>query len=476
MGKMDMGHYLHQEMQMQMQITPQQIMAVNLLQLQQATLEARLKQEIEDNPALELVEKTGDDLEEMETEEESTGGEEEFDEDYYAEYFRYGERRFDDEKPDKQALLEEMKEPPKTLHEHLFEQLWELDLRGEERAVAEMIIINLTPDGFLKLDEDGEPFIFKDPRYPRERIEEVLEKIHRLDPPGIAARNHQESLLLQLDRLEGEFPIVREILAEHYEDLLRNRIPKIAREMGISVEDVKQAIEIIRKNLTPRPAGEFSGEELRYISPDVIVRKTEDGFDVELAGDFCDGIRISPEFKRKLQESVGKAREFYRAKLADANMIIRAIEQRRETLLRISRAIVDRQREWFEGVVDVPRGITRYDIARDIGVHHSTVSRGVMNKYMDTPRGIYPFSYFFGGKLHVDTREAWKTGEEEKSVKEVKRLIREIIDSEDKRKPLSDNKIREIIRERLGVSIARRTVAKYRESMGILGSSKRKEY
>ena len=478
MAKMEMGHILRTSQEMQMQITPQQIMAANLLQLQQATLESKLKQEIEDNPALEMKQKKEDDIE-LEAQEEDSRISEETEEDYYSDYASDYVRSYPgrDSDQDKQHIIESTKEPRRSLHEYLAEQLWELDLDSDERTIAEMILINLSPRGFLKCDKEGKPLIFRESRYPPEQIEHVLEKVQSLDPPGIAAVNHQESFLIQLRRMDGDFPVVEKILTCHYEDLLRNRIPKIARGLGMDVEGVKQAIEIIRKTLTPHPASEYEDDELQYVSADVIVRSVDGRFEIELADNFSEGISVSPDFKRKLRGSIGKAHEFYQEKLTGANMIIRAIEQRRETLLRITEAVLKRQIDWFEGRKEVPRGITRFDISEDIGMHHSTVSRGVMNKYIDTPRGIFPFSYFFGGSLQVgDDHASAAEADEEKSVKEIKRIIRNIVDSEDEKKPLSDKKIRDMIEQRTGVSIARRTVAKYRESIGILSSSKRKKY
>ncbi|MFC1581901.1 RNA polymerase factor sigma-54 [Planctomycetota bacterium] len=479
MARMELGQHLRASQEMQMQITPQQIMAANLLQLQQMSLEAQLNQEIETNPALELVEekKEPEDLEEPEAEAE----EETSEVDYYRDFNDDLDRRYvaNDAQNDKQHIIEMTHHRQETLKEYLQSQLWELNLAGTDAEIAELILINLAPDGFLMLAEDGEPLIFKHDRYDLEEVELVLNRIRQLDPPGIAARNHQESLLLQLSRLAGRFPVAERILTDHYDDLLSNRIPRIASELGISIEGVKQAIDVIRRNLTPNPAGDFAAEESRYVAPDVIIEKTDAGFEIRLNNYFGNSVQISPEFKKKLKDSLGQQREYMRGKIADATMIIRAIEQRQETLLRIASALVERQRDWFEGRREVPQGMTRYDIAEDIDMHHSTVSRGVMNKYVQTARGIFPLKYFFGGSLDIKRQSYDPSGadsDSEKSVKEVKRLLRKIVDEENGKKPLSDSKIRQLITERMGVRIARRTVAKYRESLGILSSSKRKEY
>lgn len=475
MGKMEMQQNLRLSQEMQMLITPQQIMSATILQLQQMNLNMKIRQEVDNNEALELVtsKKENDILVEEKDEAEDLDKDE-------SDIFReYGfDRRYspDDGVADKRHLIEMTPQRDKTLRQHLLEQLNEIGLSSSEFEIAEIILINLTSDGFLKLDEDGTPLIFKDSIHDEEKIMSVLKIIQQLDPPGIGAASHQESLLLQITRFEGDFPVAEKILTYYYDDLLKNRIPKIASGLGIGIEGVKQAVEIIRNNLTPNPAGEFETEELQYVTPDVIVRDVEGEFEIELNNSNSYNARVSPEFKRRLKESIGEQKEFMRGKLTDASLILRAIEQRRETMLRITKALVQHQREWFEGKRETPVGITRFDIAGDIHMHHSTVSRGVMHKYIQTPRGIFAFSYFFGGSLDVKNYRIDESGEEEKSVKEIKQLMREIIDSEDKKKPLSDSRIRELIVQETGVRVARRTIAKYRESLGILSSSKRKQY
>ncbi|MFH1708599.1 MAG: RNA polymerase factor sigma-54 [Planctomycetota bacterium] len=480
MARMELGQNLRQSQEMQLQITPQQIMAANLLQLQQMSLEARIQQELEDNPALELAPRNRDNAT-------APGGEtaepaeDEPEVDPYRERSDDLDRRYvaPDDDADKQHMIEATQARRKTLGEHLREQLWELAFTPEEMEIADMIIINLTAEGFLALDAEGVPLIFKDPRYTEPAVRAVLEQIRSFDPPGIATATHRESLLAQLDRLEGDYPVARRILEAHYDDLLMNRIPKIAVDTGIGIDGVKDAIDVIRRFLTPAPGAEFAIGEPLYIIPDVVVSFEDGRFEVRLNNDMGDGVRISGDFKRRLKESVGDQREYFKERLVSASMLIKAIEQRRETLLKISHALVEAQREWFEDRRASPVGITRYDIARVIGVHHSTVSRGVMDKYIQTPRGIFPFSHFFGGSLDVRRAGSVAVGaveDDEASVKEIKRVMDEILTGEDKHRPLSDSRIQRMLVERTGVMIARRTVAKYRESMGVLSSSKRKQY
>ncbi len=480
MARMELGQRLFtsQQMQQKMKITPQQIMSANLLQLQQMDLEVRILQELEENPVLELVPKQEEP--ELPDEESADDLTDEPEVDYYETYTeRTFSRKSDDDTLDKHHLLEMTEDREQTLYDYLTEQLEELHLPREMNEIAEMILINLSDEGFLEVDENGQPLIYMDDRFNREQIDEILEIIRSFDPAGIAVLNHQESLLLQLRRLDGEYPVVQRILRDHYEDLLSNRIPKIARALGIAVDDVTQAVEIIRNNLRPNPAGDFAPDEPMYIAPDVIVRKVEGEYEISLNNDFSEGIRVGSDFAKKLNDSVGDAKGFLKDKIVSANMLIRAIEQRRETLIRITESLVRHQIDWFDGNRSEPIGITRFDIAQEINVHHSTVSRGVMNKYMQTPRGIYPFSYFFGGSLDVTNSApayADDDSDDEKSVREIKRILRQIVDNEDKHKPLSDTKIQKEIEKRTGVEIARRTVAKYRTALGILSSSKRKEY
>ena len=300
--------------------------------------------------------------------------------------------------------------------------------------------------------------------------EEALRIVQALDPPGVAGRSLKEVLLLQLGLDPEKYKDVRHIIENHLQDIQSNRFPKIAKALGTDIEEVKERIAFI-KMLNPRPGSLFAAKEAHYIIPDVVVVEVDGDYEVRLEDTYIPRLHISPHYRRMLTEERDnpKVREFIKKKIESAKWLIESIEQRQNTLLRISREIVDVQRGFLDYGLEHLRPLKMQHIADRVGVHVSTVSRALSTKYIQTPRGIYPMKFFFtGGTVSQD-------GTMESTVS-IKQKVRDIIEKEDKRHPLSDEDIARILRTDQGLEIARRTVTKYRKQLSIPSSRQRRMY
>ena len=379
---------------------------------------------------------------------------------------------FDDLPPIEQNLTK-----PRGLRDHLLWQLQLSDFTDVERRFAELVIGNLDENGYLDLKgverDDGS-------RTPDLSIEDlgaeaglhpddtplVLEMIQNFDPLGVAARDLRECLLIQAKTYGYEDSEI-EIIEHHMHHLEKHNYQAIAREMKLPIEEVYEAAKEIQK-LESRPARNFTETDDRSIgiTPDVYVIKDGDEFVVMDNDRGVQRLYINENLTKKLMKDPN-AKEFIGEKLRNAQWLIRAIEQRRKTIIKVSECIVEKQREFFErGVAHLKPMILR-DIAEAVGMHESTISRVTTNKYMHTPQGLFELKYFFNSSIR-------RVGEEDIASESVKQAIKKIIEEEDKQSPLSDQAIVEILEKNEGIKIARRTVAKYREMLGILASSKRK--
>ncbi len=318
------------------------------------------------------------------------------------------------------------------------------------------------------LDDDLEPL--GSGRITVAEANEALALVKALDPPGVAARDLQECLLLQLQGF-GDDDLEWVLISKHLEDIKNNRLPKIAKETGSTIDEIKEALELIR-GLTPFPGRVFSSdaEQTQYITPDVLVDKVEGRWEVRLEDSFIPRINVSEHYRRMLIEKKDdpKVRDWIKKKIDDANWLISAIAQRQDTLSKIAREIVKYQEGFLEAGVEALRPLKMQQIADRVGVHVSTVSRAIASKHIQTPRGIKPLKFFFtAGTARAD-------GESE-SIVAIKKRVREIVGAEDKRCPLSDEEIAAKLKE-AGLDIARRTVTKYRKQLKIPSSRQRREY
>jgi RNA polymerase sigma-54 factor len=353
-----------------------------------------------------------------------------------------------------------------SLQESLLEQMRFSDLGPDQKSVAEMIIGNIDDAGYLKASVDELAF---STGTPAERIVEVLKVIQTFHPPGVAARNLRECLMLQLERTGREKTLEYRIIRDFMDALGKRKLPEIARGASVGVEQVQDAVERIA-HLEFHPGREFLPDNDRYISPEVFVQKVGDDYVVTTNNEQIPHLRISNHYKDLMAQADASAevREYIRDKIRAGKFLIKSLQQRQQTILNIGNEIVKRQKEFMEKGVSHLKPMTMVQVAEVVGVHETTVSRAVSNKYIETPQGIFELKYFFTSGLHTD-------GGSGVSNTSVKDMVSEMFKGENQAKPLSDQEIVKMLKEK-GILIARRTVAKYRAELNILPSNLRKVY
>jgi len=477
-----MAFELRQQLRLTQQLvmTPQLQQAIKLLQLCRLELLDVINQEIEENPVLEDgpegVPAEGDaggepiiapseppPLEPV-TVEETAQADIDWS-NYLGEYNAPGYVHFEAEKREVPEY-ENFVARRESLNEHL---MWQLLLsfpsRRDER-IGSAIIGNLNKDGYLQATLDEIATLTE---ADTSEVESVLGKMQSFDPLGVCARDLSECLLIQVRQLGLQDSIVVQIIRNHLKPLENKNYKAISRALGVSLDDVFSAVEIITR-MEPKPGRQFSDEEPQYISPDVFVYKVGDEFVIVLNEDGMPKLRISSFYKEALsnrgKEFAGHTRDYIKNKLRSAVWLIRSIHQRQRTIYKVVESIVRFQRDFLEkGLVHLKPMVLR-DVAGDIGMHESTVSRVTTNKYVHTPQGIFELKFFFNSSISRFDGEAIASAS-------VKEKIRQIMESEDPTKPYSDKKMVDILRSS-NIDIARRTVAKYREMLGVLPSNKRK--
>jgi RNA polymerase sigma-54 factor len=467
----------------QLIMTPQLQQAIKLLQLSRIELVDMIQQEMEENPLLEepATEEFGEEgapapeVGEVKTAErtgEVTGegdGKEDFDWDSYLEDYgpmRVTYEREEDEGPSWENMLSRKT----TLTDHLMWQLGLSRMSEIERKIGEEIIGNLDSSGYLAatVEEIAEPV-----KVSPEVVEKVLAKIQEFDPPGIASRDLKECLMAQAKVLGVKNPLIETIIRDHIHDLETKNYNNIAKKLKVPLTDILDAIFLISR-MDPKPGLVYSDEGPQYIIPDVFVFKVSDEYKIILNDEGLPRLRISNFYREILggasegATSADECKKYIKERLQSATWLIKSIQQRQRTIFRVTESIVKFQREFFDQGIQFLKPLVLRDVADDVEMHESTISRVTTNKYMHTPRGIFELKYFFNSSIN-------KTSGDAIASKSVQEEIRKIISGEDTRKPLSDSEIVDIL-SRQGISIARRTVAKYREMMGILPSSKRKKY
>ena len=464
-------------------MTPQLQQAIKLLQLSRLELVDVVQQELQENPILEESSESEEELPaEIRAEEEVPAAEpsepksegdppeaaesdrfDEIDWRSYADSFapQGSGPRPDDDRPSLEATL--TRRP--SLAEHLDWQLQLSSCSEEERQAAGWILGNLDEHGYLRSTVDE---MVKASDLPESLVAGALAIVQSLDPAGVAARDLRECLSIQLDVLGIDHPLVRTLVSDHLDLLQRRDLRKLARILGASVEEVSAAADVIGR-LDPRPGRGFGGEDPIYIVPDIYVYKIGDDFHVVLNEDGLPKLRISNLYRDVLSRNSGVekgTRDYVQEKVRSAMWLIKSIHQRQRTIYRVMQSIIKYQREFFDRGIAYLRPLNLRDVADDIGMHESTVSRVTTNKYAHTPQGIFELKYFFNSSINPVDGEAIAS-------ESVKEKIRKIILSEDRRRPLSDQRIAAMLRIS-NIDIARRTVTKYREGMNILSSTKRR--
>lgn len=353
-----------------------------------------------------------------------------------------------------------------SLEGHLVWQLRLSRLSDREKEIGEAIIGNLEPSGYLAASVEE---LATQTGASLEEVEASLHRVQRFDPVGVAARSPQECLLVQLE-MEGldDDPVLVELVREHLEDLEKKRYKPLARKFRISLEDIKEYLDILQK-LDPLPGASFGQSEPFYVSPDVYVYKFDEDFVIVLNEDGVPRLHLNSIYMDCLQGNVNKDKDYFQEKMRQAQWLMKSLYQRQRTLYKVVESIVKHQRDFFEEGVRRLKPLILKDVAEDIGMHESTVSRITTSKYVATPHGVYELKFFFNSALGLD--DGSEVGSES-----VKALIKQLIGEEDAKHPLSDERIAEILKEKLQVNIARRTVAKYRTALRIPSSSKRREF
>ncbi|TWU17609.1 RNA polymerase factor sigma-54 [Bythopirellula polymerisocia] len=494
-----------QQMQMAQKqvLAPRMIQSMEILQLPILALQERIEQEMEDNPVLDKAELTDEtsDLEEesynsdapTESEKElvvrdDTNNEDDFERlmnmtdnlpDEYEERSRPSRGQMEAESDRHHDAMANMVSRPESLLDYLDHQLSWFDLDAPLKKMCERIIYNLDSNGYLKspleelippapTDINGDSKSWRAEQL--QLAESALAIVQRLDPPGIAARSLKECLLLQLTPGLLFFEELQVLIENHLEDLENNRLPLIVKKTGFSIETIQEAWEDLR-TLKPKPGAEFNETFAPSVTPDVYVeRKDEGGYEVRLEDTQLPSLYISNTYRNLLQDPTTNAetREYIKRKVNSAQWIIEAIEQRRSTLTKVSQAIVDHQTSFLDNGPEFIEPLKMQQIADKVGVHVTTVSRAVDDKWMQTPRGIFPLKRFFvGGTTSADGEEvAWD---------KVRLKLQEIVDNEDKTKPLSDDALVDEL-AKAGITVARRTVTKYRKAMDIPSSRQRRDW
>jgi RNA polymerase sigma-54 factor len=470
---------LHTKLVQKLILTPSLQQAIKLLPMSTLELADLLNQEMVENPLLEEV--PTEELQPAEQQaqnekadaEKPTGDKNDQWDDADYEYF-FGDYLDDGYKSRAPSEVKEL--PPientlssaGSLSDHV---MWQLSLQTEDelmRDIGAAIIGNLDDDGYLVASVEeiaamGEWLVAD--------VERALQHVQSFDPIGVAARDLQECLSLQIRHLGLEGTPTDKIVTDHLRLLQNHQVPEIARRMGMQIEDLKEHIEIIR-NLDPKPGSRYNPQQSQYVIPDVYVVKVEDQYVAMLNEEGLPQLRISPTYRRLLDKNVAgtvennETRAYVKDKFRSALWLIKSVDQRQKTIQKVANSIINFQREFLDHGIEYLRPLVLRDVANDIGMHESTVSRVVNNKYMHTPQGVFELKYFF----HSGISSSY--GDSVSSVT-IKQRIRKIIENEDPRKPLSDSKIVSILQKE-GLMLARRTIAKYREELKIPTSNQRK--
>jgi RNA polymerase sigma-54 factor len=490
---------LSQQMRMsqQMRLAPRMIQSMEILQLPVMALEEKVEQELQENPLLERVEGNPD-TPISEEEREDTRSEandpqiaerelvvdsdhnneadferlvemaSEWPDDNYTSGSKPSANRISDESDRQHDAIANVAQKSQSLHEYLVEQYGYFDIPREVREFGEFLIQNLDHHGRMP---SGLPELMQ--VYGRTISEadaqQALQLIQQLDPPGVGARDARECLLLQVKDDTPYRDMLVTLISSHLEDLAQNRLPLIQRKTGYSIEQIKESLEELRK-LNPFPGSGFEERPVQTVKPDLFVELDEHGkYVVRLEDEFTPRLRISKRYQQMLRDGAdAQTKEFIKRKIDSAKWLIESIEQRHNTLKRVAQAIIDRQTEFLDHGPEAIVPLKMQQIADVVGVHVTTVSRAVDDKWIQTPRGLYPLKRFFGGGTTTDSGEevAWDI---------IRLKLKEIVDNENKDDPLSDDALVDELAKQ-GYTLARRTVTKYRKALNIPSSRQRRAY
>lgn len=479
-----MGLELRQQLKLTQQLvmTPQLQQAIKLLQLSRLELVETIQQELMENPFLEELDPEVvdtapatdnlDDYDSSHRDEQSRADEDLMRnadwENYLGEFSSVTKQSLgrELEVPEEGLSFEARLTSKPSLEGHLTWQMRLSNFSEKELTIGEVVIGNLDSRGYLQAT--GEEMREQLPGTDVAEIEAVVRRIQRLDPVGVAARTVQECLMVQIEALGYDRdPVLVGLVKEHLEDLEKHRYKPLTKKFKISMEDLKEYLDLIQ-TLEPMPGALFESGEPQYVSPDVFVYQHGQDFVIVLNEDGFPRLQLNSFYVENIQAKTSTEKDYFQDKVRSAEWLMKSLYQRQRTLYKVMESIVRFQRDFFENGVTKLKPLILKEVAEDIGMHESTVSRITTNKYVATPHGIYELKFFFNSALDLD--DGTQVGSES-----VKALIKQLIGDEDPKHPLSDEQIGEILKQKLEVNIARRTVAKYRTAMNIESSSKRKQ-
>ncbi len=479
-GSLDMKHSLQLKLSQHLTLTPQLQQSIRLLQLSTVELNQELERYLAENPLLERADLATDEAAPVppnggEPPQQEAVAEERREEASSLEEQGFGEehsgtpsssRREDDERDDFTQFA--AAEP--TLQEHLLQQLALTGLTPRDKLIAEFVVGHLDEDGYLKqeLEELRQSAIAAMSDVEIEELQIALRHVQNLEPAGVGARDAAECLELQLRALPETTPhreAALTLVTRHLDVLAARDFNRLKRVLGISEDELREVRALV-VSLDPKPGRAFGSGDVRYVVPDVVVRKTGGRWVAALNRDAMPRLRINKLYADILQASRENGGKHLSGQLQEARWLIKNVQQRFDTILRVTQSIVDRQKNFFEHGEVAMRPLVLREIAEAVSLHESTISRVTTQKYMLTPRGIFELKYFFGSHVSTDTGGAC-------SATAIRALIKQLVAAEDGRKPLSDHRISDILGQQ-GIQVARRTVAKYREAMHIQPANLRK--
>lgn len=473
---------LQQRMSMKQILAPRMIQSMEILQLPTMELSEHIEQEWIENPVLGIrdgdKDGTGEDApvveeaEHVEEKKEVASEYEEYADDWDDDRAEFRASRsqgnIDEEGDRKQDAMQNMVSRPQSLQDYLIEQLNFQDLDPNQESLVRHLIANLRDNGFLP-DIPSVMSTYPEP-VKQQDLEQAIRILQQLEPTGVGARDLKECLLLQLDHETPHRDVVRSLIMNHLDDVMNNRLPLIHKKTGLDLDTVHEAIEVLKK-LNPNPGTGFDTASIPYVTPDVRAELKEDGrFEVNVVDDYLPDVFIKRSWleRVKRKDVDTKERDYLRKKIQSAQWLIEAIMQRRSTLKKVTQAIVEHQRPFLEKQVEHIHPLKMQQIADQVGVHVTTISRAVDDKWVETPRGIFPLKRFFGGGTVTSRGEevAWEL---------IKSKLTELISTEDKANPWSDDELVKKLQE-AGYPVARRTVTKYRKLLNIPSSRQRREW
>jgi len=478
-------------MEQQMKLAPRMIQSMEILQLPILALQERIEQELNSNPVLEIEEPSAGEAAEQRSQEQDidmserdlviksdNSNVEDFQrlesiddeyQDYMSQTASFHPRTSSDEDDSKMQAMNNTAARPQSLHEHLMDQWRLFDAEESVKKAGEAIIDYIDDKGYLSVrleqlhNKDKEDFDYDD-------LQTALGMVQKLEPAGVGARDLKECLLIQMEQSTDDMSFEKRLVSEYMDQLLENHLPEIARKLNCSIDRINEAIERMSK-LDTSPGLQVGMPQNHAVTADVVVVETEDGYEVRLADYSLPALKVNNYYKKmaKSDTTAEKTKEFLKKNIRSARWIIEAIEQRKHTLLKVARAIVKFQKDFFDKGQLYLKPLPMSKVADEVGVHLATVSRAVAGKYIQCSQGILPLRKFFSGGTEDVNGNA-------KSWEAIRAKLQQIIDAENKSKPLSDDQIRKKLAQAGINNIARRTVAKYRKLMNIPAARFRKKY